>query len=235
MVSTRIPKLEKQREQQQIQSQIKSEKQQELPQPERLLQPPIETIVHPPNFQLHFNPPQKLKAQQQHNSKPAPKRRRRKSRRQRKIRNRSPHEQVLEWADRIPANHRSSGEGAELLEKANNIAFAISLRKSAKVLNNRTHPLNGIFDAPKSLKIDASQLKSMKNLAAINLSNATFNVPNVDEAVRINHRKQNLEHRNELRWNDSVTYSVTSSITNKYNIDYDNKLEDDFEIIEKDE
>lgn len=68
----------------------------------------------------------------------------------------------------------------------------------------------------------------------MNLSNSTYNAPAAVEAGT-NHRKENLEHRNEVRWNDTVTYSVTSSITNKYNIDYDNKLEDDFEIIEKDE
>lgn len=241
MVSTRIPKLEKQQQQQQQQNiQLKEsqllQQQQQLPQPLRLLQPPIESMVHPPNFQLHFNPPEKPKVQSQNIiTKPTSnKRRRRKSRRQRKIRNYSPHEQVLEWADRIPTNHRSSGEGAELLENANNIAFAISLRKSTQVHNNRTH-LNRIFDASKPEKIDTSKLKSAPDLPSINLSNNTFNVPSIDESP-ISHRKENLEHRNEVRWNDSVTYSVTSSITtNKYNIDYDNRLEDDFEIIEKDE
>lgn len=224
MVSTRIPK---QQQQQPIQSQ-KSQKQQELQPPVRLLQPPIETMAHPPNFQLHFNPPEKLKAQHPN---PAPnKRRRRKSRRQRKVQNRLPQKQVLEWTDRIPANHRSSGEGTELLENANNIGFAISLRKSAQIFNN-SKLLNEIFDAP---KIDADKLKLLKNLAPINVSNSSYDVSAVGVAD-ISHRKENFEHRNEVRWNDSVTYSVTSSITNKYNIDYDNKLEDDFEIIEKDE
>lgn len=184
-------------------------------------------MAHPPNFQLHFNPPEKLKAQQHTIPKPAPnKRRRRKSRRQRKVQNRLSHQQVLEWADRLPANHRSSGEGAELLENANNIGFAVSLRKSAQIFNN-SKLLNEIFDAP---KIDAGKLKLLKNLAPINLSNSSY-----DDVDGINHRKENFEHRKEVRWNDSVTYSVTSSIKNKYNIDYDNKLEDDFEIIEKDE
>lgn len=201
----------------------------------RLLQPPIETMApNPPNLQLHFNSPEKLKAHQHTTSKPAPnKRRRRKSRRQRKVHSRLPQQQVLEWADRIPANHRSSGEGAELLENANNIGFAVSLRKSAQILNN-SKLLNDIFDTPKPSKIDAGELKLLRNLAPMNLSNSTYNAPAAVEAGT-NHRKENLEHRNEVRWNDTVTYSVTSSITNKYNIDYDNKLEDDFEIIEKDE
>lgn len=234
MVSTRIPKQEQHQQQQQekpIELQ-KTENLQQFSQPLRLLQPPIDRMDHPPNFQLHFNPPDKLKTQQQLNSKPTQnKRRRRKSRRQRKTPTHTIHEQVLEWADRIPVNHRSSGEGAELLENANNIAFAISLRKSAKVFNS-TKQLNGIFDPPKSLKLETGKLISPP--ASIQLANSTYSVPSVDEE-RQNHRKQNLEHRNEVRWNDSVTYSVTSSITNKYNIDYDNKLEDDFEIIEKDE
>lgn len=237
MVSTRIPKLEQQKQQQQpIQSQIDTQIQPQVAQPLRLLQPPIQTMAHPPNFQLHFNPPEKLKAQPRNMiiSKPAPiKRRRRKSRRQRKTtRNRSPHERVLEWADKIPTNHRSSGEGGELLENANNIAFAISLRKSAHVFNNNSKHLNRT--AP---QIDATKLTNSTDVSSttIKFSNSTQNAPGVDEA-RINHRKEKLEHRNEVRWNDTVTYSVTSSITtNKYNIDYDNRLEDDFEIIEKDE
>lgn len=114
-------------------------------------------------------------------------RRHRKSRRQRKIQNRSLPEQVLEWADRIPANHRSSSEGGELLENSNNIAFAISIRKRAPVFNNQTH-LNGIFDAP---KIDDSKLKTLTDFSALNLSNKTQNVVRANDS-RVNHRKQNM-------------------------------------------
>lgn len=174
-----------------------------------------------------------MKMEQEQLAKPvtSKRRRRRKSRRQRKTQTSLLNQQVLEWADRIPANHRSSDEGSELLENANNIAFAISLRKSAHVFNS-SKPLNDIIDSIKPSKLNDIKLNT---LSSIKLDNNTFHVPSIDVAHIVNHRKENFDHRNEIRWNDSVTYSVTSSITNKYNIDYDNKLEDDFEIIEKDE
>lgn len=177
------------------------------------------------------------------------KRRRRKSRR--KVRNNS------EELDTFGENSMTSAnDNNELLENANNIAFAISLRKNNKHLTNSLNQIDDglVGGAVGEWKNSTKwyRIKTPENHTPTSFATSTSLGPSQTIIVSSSHsissttdkntvKIPNSNHRKETTRQRATTVAPNifdddhTHWQNKYNIDYDNKLEDEYEIIMKEE
>lgn len=212
--------------------------------------PPLQQQIHMQSFESSHTPI---------------KRKRRKSRRQRKVQNHS--EEVNSFKDQLISKTidtmvaAASNNDNELLENANNIAFAISLRKTKKNLPNSLNRIDVDYgddvgewknstkwlhiDEPKdavktpvSYKTSTSAGPSQTIIVSSSHSiSSTTSHPNAVKKQNSIHRKETIKQRSTTIAPSTLTNDSAhrQHWINKYNIDYDNKLEDEYEIIMKDE
>lgn len=180
-------------------------------------------------------------------------RRRRKSRRQRKVRNHL-EESVNYWPDRLVSKNAYSTKPVTNIGpfgRANNIdAFAISLsddknkislnntKNSTKKAANNWNPIKAenVLEAPFATSTSAGKTQMIIISSSRTISTSTDRTGNASKQQNTKHRKETLKQRPTQMQTHSNTSKFDQDLwQNKYNIDYDNKLEDEYEIIMKDE
>lgn len=172
-------------------------------------------------------------------------RRRRKNRRQRKMRNRTQEVDPMSKINVLKSILKGNND-SEILENAHNTAFAISLRNKDNYRNNSNLIVNITKFKNDSQKLNRTSVKPPNstlapltpnnNWLAIAVNNLVGNSSDADTVrMQASHRKESLRQRLEHDRTATRNASNHSTLVNKYNIDYDDKLEDEFEIIMKDE
>lgn len=192
------------------------------------------------------------------------KRKRRKSRRQRTVHN-NHLDDVNQWPDRLISKitnsmkfNQKSVINREFLDNANNIAFAISLSpekstvqpysniknqiesinfKKKMKINDKMHSNlkkdESVVDVPFATSTSLGRTEKIVVTSSRTISKSTDKTDNIDGKPNSTHRKETLKHRTSTDYNG--LNDKQNQWKNKYNIDYDNRLEDEYEIIMKDE